>query len=190
VNDDRRGLSWIVAGGTASLLLSAGIVLFFLSSCRQGTEPEAGNVLFEDDFESGLSSWVGRPPAGAELVPDPLGTKGVVVRFTRTIANGDIFSSPIAVDADRTYVLSFDYLGVRAGTVPPGGLGGFIGISDVALGGPLAWIAGTQPDQVANILTDDGAWHSYELTFVPSNYINVSGGAIHIILEDFEGSGV
>lgn len=193
MNEDRDALRWIAVGGTLSVALSVTATLFLLRSFGEdsSTAPDGADVVFEHDFESGLSPWVGRPGGhDAQTLPDPLGTRGNVVHFLDVIANGDIFTPALEIDPGSTYTLSFDYLGVPSGPVPPGGLGGFIGISD-DLGFPasLGWIAGTQPDQVTNVLVDDGAWHSYSISFRPSDYFLPSGGTIRLMLEDFEGSG-
>lgn len=191
--EDRKALQWIALGGTLSVALSTVATLLLLRSCGKDSsmEPEGAEVVFEHDFDSGLAPWVGRPGGhNAQTLPDPLGTRGNVVRFTNVIANGDVFSPALVIDPEGTYTLSFDYLGVPSGPVPPGGLGGFIGISD-DLDFPtlLGWIAGTQPDQVTNILVDDGAWHSYAISFRPSDYFVPTDGRIRLMLEDFEGSG-
>lgn len=195
MQDDAKPVAWIAAGGLLSFVLTGAVVVLMFGACGgSSTDPDPDPVvdaLFEDDFESGLTKWSGRPgDQHAELVPDPLGTRGTVVRFTETVAGGDIFSTGIPVEADSTYVLSFDYLGFPATTVPPGGLGGFVGlVDDAPYPGSLAWVAGTEPGQAPNMLTDDGAWHTFSYNVVPSQFITTSGGVLHIILEDFEGSG-
>ncbi|MGD2044580.1 MAG: hypothetical protein PVH96_00035 [Gemmatimonadota bacterium] len=192
MNEDRKVLGWVAMGGTLSMALSTVAIVATLGSCGDGSPMEPGiDVVFEHDFESGLAPWVGRPAGhNAEIVPDPLGTGGNVVRFTDVIANGDIFSPALSVEPNDRYTLSFDYLGLPPAAVPPGGLGGFIGISDdTNFPTQLAWIAGTQPDQVTDILVDDGAWHSYSISFHPSDYFVPTDGTIRLMLEDFEGSG-
>jgi len=189
---DSTPLGWIALGGTLSVVLSTiAIVILSRGSGEDAPMQPGDGVVFEHDLDSGLGPWVGRPAGHhAEIVSDPVAERGSVVRFTEVIANGDLFSPPLSVRADARYTLSFDYLGVPSGPVPPGGLGGFIGISDdTDFPTRLAWIAGTQPDQVTNILIDDGAWHSYAFTFRPVDYFLPTGGTIRIMLEDFEGSG-
>jgi hypothetical protein len=36
-------------------------------------------------------------------------------------------------------------------------------------------------------LVDDGAWHSYAITFNPYDHIEISDGAVHVTIEDWIG---
>lgn len=192
MNEDRQPLKWIALGGGLSVVLSLVLIPMVLGRFDEGSaSPGLNDVLFEDDFETGLGAWLPRSIGhNAEVVADPLGTHGDVVRFTAVVANGDLFTPALPVDAAATYTLSFEYLGLPSGPVPAGGLGGFIGLSDdVDFPTPHAWIAGTQPDQVTNLLVDDGAWHEYAFTFAPRDYFEPSSGTVRVMLEDFEGSG-
>jgi len=192
MHEDVRPVAWITLGGLTAVALSVATVLTLGSCGDSSAGPEVVPPLFEDNFEAGLTKWTGRPAdQHAELVADPLGTRGMVVHFTETVAGGDIFSTAIPVTASGSYILSFDYLGYPAGAVPAGGLGGFIGLADDApIPGSLAWVAGTEPDQAPYRLTDDGSWHTFTYTITPSTFITTPGGVLHIILEDFEGSGI
>jgi len=204
VVEDRAPLAWIAVGTAVGVIATAGVLAMVLTlrgdesaearpvQVSEGAAPaEAELTSFADDFEGGLSQW--RPRTGAlstELVSDPVGARGTVVRFGRVIARGDMSSPAVRVDPDATYVLSFRYLGMPTGPVPPGGLGGFIGVSDGESSfSDHAWIAGTEPGQSLHRLDDDGTWHSYSFEFVPSQLIRVSDGTLYVIVEDFEGSG-
>jgi hypothetical protein len=119
------------------------------------------------------------------MIEDFEGTGGSVIRFTDVIANGDILSPALSVEADVTYEISFDYLGLCK--APPGGLGGFIGLSDdLSFQTSHIWIGGTEPGQARNMLIDDGEWHSYSFSFTPSGYFDPTGGTVRLMLEDFE----
>ena len=171
----RTLILWLVVGGAA---------------CGSSDAPQ-DIVDFSEDFENGLAQWTGRPTGHhAEIVADPLDVGNDVVSFTQTVAAGDLFSLPIAVDVYGEYTLTFDYLGLPSDASVPANLGGFLGISDDVPGdhhwlyGPAANLAEHDQDTV-----EDGAWHTYTVTFVPADLIQVAEGTIHIMLEDGEGVG-
>ena len=150
-------------------------------------EVEVNEPLFAEDFEQGLGQWSGRSGGHhAEIVADPLSNGNLVVRFTRPVAAGDIFSPPIQIDPDSTYTLTFYYLGLATTGSTPDHLGGFIGIAD-EIGGVHSWLGGTDTAQAPTHLIDDDAWHSYSITFVPSHFFTPADGQIHITIEDWEG---
>src|SRR5205814_9854740 len=105
---------------------------------------------------------------------------------------GDIFSAaPISVtDSHQQYIVSFDYLGLaQAGSVP-GNLGGFLGLAasvdDWEQG--RYWLAGTDASgintSVGVKLTDDGAWHHYDIDV--TSFVQQAGlTEIHLMLEDW-----
>lgn len=148
-----------------------------------------GGILLSEDFERGLSQWVGRPSGHhAEVVADPLREHNSVVRFTRPVAAGDLFSREIRVDPLATYILTFEYLGTPGMGSSGPDLGGFIGISD-GIPGSHAWLAGTEEQLAAVELIDDGTWHSYSIPFIPAAVITTADRAIRVMLEDGEVSG-
>lgn len=155
------------------------------------TDTPSEIVDFSEDFENGLAQWTGRSTGHhAQIVADPLDAGNDVVDFTETVAAGDLFSLPIPVDVNGEYTLTFDYLGLPSASSLPDNLGGFLGISDDIPGdhhwlyGPVANLAEHDQD-----LVEDGAWHSYSVTFVPADLIQVAEGTIHIMIEDGEGPG-
>ncbi|NES65299.1 MAG: hypothetical protein F6K24_08560 [Okeania sp. SIO2D1] len=140
-------------------------------------------TLFFDDFESGLSQWVGKEGEvhHGQIVTDPLDSENMVLNFTALNGRGDIFSSNSFLSASGSYRLSFDYLGIaQAGSVPDN-LGGFAGYS-FGLPGAHFWLGGTSDASNAiPALEDDGVWHSYSFNFATMN-------SLRVMLEDFGGS--
>lgn len=149
--------------------------------------------LFDEDFESGsLSQWVGKSTKGGTfdgvIVNDPVQSDNALT-FTALNSAGDVFTKETFTSPSGLFKLSFDYLGLSAPTlvrVVPGDpdLGGFIGYS-YGLPGGAVWLAGTQdnyPDPLFTYIADDGTWSSYEVFFS-------AVGPVHLIIEDFEGSG-
>ena len=162
----------------------------------------AQDILFEENFESGnLNQWTGKLglPHHGQIVTDPLNASNRVLTFTDVNAAGDIFSAaPVVVDAlPRRYVLSFDFLGLPIGGVPPPEYGGFAGVtSDPDGAQPHYWLAGTYlpalnvPAPVATVLTADGGWHHYEVDF--TEVVLANGlSSFQLMLEDWydRGSG-
>src|SRR5258707_919245 len=98
------------------------------------TGPTHGQVLFSDNFESGnLDQWIGKLglPHQGQIVTDPLRPTNHVLTFTGVNAAGDIFNaSPISLAGlPQPLILSFDFLGLPLGGVPPSEYGGFAGVT-------------------------------------------------------------
>lgn len=162
------------------------------AACSSATDPPSDILDFGEDFEQGLSQWVGREIGGhhAQIVADPLDGGNQVVSFTRTVAAGDLFTVPIPVEVGRAYTLTFRYLGMPSDTSLVGNLGGFLGISD-GIPGDHHWLYGPRENLAEHDqdLAEDGQWHSYSVTFVPTDLIEVTDGAIRMTIEDGEGLG-
>jgi hypothetical protein len=173
--------------------LLAGLSLTLLLAAIPG---RAQSTLLTDNFESGnLDQWTGKLglPHHGQIVTDPLNPANHVLTFTASATGGDIFNaSPISlVGLPQRFILSFDFLGLAIGGVPPLEYGGFAGITtdpDGAL--PHYWLAGTLfdalnvPATVATVLTADGQWHHYSVDFtevVLSNNLT----SIQVMLEDW-----
>ena|GEM_PF-601067 len=141
--------------------------------------------IFYDNFESGLSAWIGKS-GGAHngaIVPDPLGGAGNALTFTAVNSGGDIFTTgqAFSLTSGRLYRVSFDFLGLR-GQVP-GGSGGFAGLSQ-GYPGTHMWYYGTNTTSgAAPILLDDGQWHSYAYEFIAP--APVVGNTVRLMFEDF-----
>ncbi|EDN66799.1 hypothetical protein BGP_5108 [Beggiatoa sp. PS] len=78
-----------------------------------------GETLFIDDFENGLSQWVGKSSANperyAKLVDDPLNQgHGKVITFTSLVIEGAVYTKELLRNRPdyKPYILSFDYLGL------------------------------------------------------------------------------
>ena len=149
-----------------------------------GNSVTAANILFKENFESGLSAWTGKDegPHHGKLVKDPLNDKNQVLTFTALNSGGDIFSKVINNPSGK-YILSFDYLGLTQGGSIPDDFGGFIGYS-YDTPGSHTWIAGTMASYPGIVyhLEDIGQWTRIFLTFT-------AGSEIRIMLEDYIGSG-
>ncbi|HEU0011855.1 MAG TPA: hypothetical protein VFT34_18720 [Verrucomicrobiae bacterium] len=174
-------------------LMLPGVLLAFLAVAPP---VRAQFTPFEDSFESGdLNQWTGKlgVPHHGQIVTDPLNSTNHVLTFTGVNAGGDIFSaSPISVDVlPRRFILSFDFLGLPMGGVPPSEYGGFAGVTtdpDGIL--PHYWLAGTYlpalnvPASVATVLMADGLWHHYEVDFTEVVTAN-SLTSFQLMLEDW-----
>ncbi len=155
----------------------------------------SADVVFSEDFESGLGNWTGKS-GGAHhgaLVADPLGGGNTVLAFTAMNAAGDLFSlNPIEFDAGTSYVLSFDYLGrTDQGRNASVGTNGYVGLSR-GLPGEHVWLYSTQTTSGASgVLVDDNTWHSYEFALdIPDSWADADGKTLaHLMLEDFYGGG-
>jgi hypothetical protein len=143
-----------------------------------------GVELFSEDFEGDLSAWTGKSGGvhNGAIVADPLEADHAL-NFTALNAAGDIFTVATFSSGSGDYVLSYDYLGT-CDPVPSGGCGGFIGYS-LGLPGSHVWLAGTAV--IGGALSDDnedtGSWEHVEIAF------STVAGPIHIMIEDFSGSG-
>jgi hypothetical protein len=167
-----------------SLFLAAVSVIFGLSS---HVVLAADVATFHEDFETSLSQWVDRNPANpfGKIVVDPINSTNHVLSFTRLGSFGSIFSQDRIISADNVS-MTFDYLGIPS-AADAADLGGFFGISskvnpDSSLN--HRWIAGTGSFITPYHLVDDGAWHTYSLSFASS-----IGPAVHLMFEDFITSG-
>jgi len=146
--------------------------------------------LFYEDFESGLSAWVGQggdPSAHhGQIVADPLNPSSGnnVLTFTQTNWGGDIFATAagFAVTPGQQYTISFKYLGDPSQGGTPGNLGGYAGISAGFPSSNHIWYYGTSDVSSAEPkLIDDGQWHSYSYTFTAYAGMN----PVHLMFEDF-----
>lgn len=140
-----------------------------------------------ETFESGLSGWTDRNPGNPEsvLVNDPLNAGNKVLSFTRLGAAGSILSNDFVYSSNGKFTLTFDYLGTPGKGGVAGNLGGFLGASSNSfLSGGEMWLAGTGNYGTAIKLIDDGAWHSYTLTFQ-----STIGQNLRLKLEDFDAAG-
>jgi len=112
-----------------------------------------------------------------------------VVTFLQPTAGGDIFSDEFPVADGFLVTLSFDYLGLEVDGSEPGNFGGFIGYADDTIPsfGLGRWLAGTDGTSGADpILIDDGAWHSYRISFDPYDETPPpANNVLRIIVEDF-----
>jgi hypothetical protein len=168
--------------------------------CFGLTRPLAAATLFFDDFEdSHLPQWVGKGGGAGDgvVINDPLRPGNHVLTFTSLNFAGDIYSAPIPVTRGKKYVLHFEYLGRfdPASGAQEGNLGGFIGFTDDTPGPPetQSWLAGTALIGGAedDPLSDDGQWHTYEITFDPFATFTPASNMIRVMLEDFlESQGV
>lgn len=163
-------------------------LIFIIAVCAYVAIPVKADI-FNEDFEGSLSAWVGKSGGGhyGSIVPDPLDATNNVLTFTALNSSGDIFATATGFDlvAGQTYTISFKYLGIP-GQGTPGNLGGFAGLS-AGLPGDHMWYYGTSTTSgAADVLVDDGSWHSYSYDFTVPLGI---GNHIHLMFEDFSGSG-
>ena len=138
------------------------------------------SLLFQDDFESGslAPNWISIT-GFAQIVSDPIqGDKAL--NFSQRKSGGDTFSLPFTSTTANSYILSFDYLGICS----TNDCGGYIGYSN-GLPGNHVWLEGTGTAALASNLIDDGAWHSYSVTFTSQ-----VGPSIRVMLEDFIAPGL
>ncbi len=149
-----------------------------------------GDIVFQDDFESGLGQWTGKNGGSHHgvLVIDPHDQGNTVLSFNGLAAGGDIFSdTALTLDPDVTYRMSFDYLGMIREGARIGDTGGYVGFS---VGTPSRhswqWATGTVSG-ASDVLVDDGQWHSYAFEFTSAD-IGI-GDSIRLMVEDFSGSG-
>ncbi len=156
----------------------------------------AASIIFIDDFEGGLSQWIGKY-GGAHhgvVVNDPLVPGNHVLTFTELNAAGDIFTlQQFNLVTNQTYRISFDYLGLADIASVPGDFGGYAGMSEYFPGRHL-WYYGTGSSSGASgILVDDGQWHSYDYDFTApvifTHHGSGPGNDIRLMFEDFLESG-
>ncbi len=161
-----------------------GLALATLAALSLATGAQASFVTA--DFESGLVGWVERDPARptAEVVADPLNSgRGNVLSFQRAGSSGTLFSTDPVNSPGGTFVLSFDYLGVPPQGQAPTYSGGYIGVVR-GIDQPGAWIGGAPGSAARTDLLDDGAWHSYTMTF-NSEW----GNSLVVLVQDWDGAG-
>ncbi|MBL1320279.1 MAG: hypothetical protein COA63_004360 [Methylophaga sp.] len=137
------------------------------------------STLFFEDFESGLGQWDDAYQGfNAQTVVDPLNASNQVLNFTALRGGGDLFSSnAFTSTTSNSFILSFDYLGTCGGE----NCGGSIGISSTTGGGAHTWLGGTT-SPYPDLLPDTGSWEHVSIAFS-------SSFAIHLMLEDWSGSG-
>jgi hypothetical protein len=143
----------------------------------------SATTLFSEDFEGNLSQWSPSTyyaGASASIVADPVGSDAAV-HFGVLNSGGDIVSTAALTSGNGQYILSFEYLGTPGHGGVAGNLGGFIAFA-YGFPGSHTWLAGTIDGYGPTNLIDDGTWHSYTINFT-------AGAGIHIMLEDFVGSG-
>ena len=158
-------------------------ILFVVSFLA--TFPAVGSCsqVFFDDFEDGLSHYVGKD-GGAHsgiITGNPLGS-GNVLAFAALGVGGDAFTQKTF--AGGTYTLEFDYLGI-CGT---DNCGGFIGYSydlhpdlDILVypDGDAEWVGGTM-SPYPDLLSDTGNW-----VHVVIQFTTTQDADFHLMLEDF-----
>jgi hypothetical protein len=143
----------------------------------------AQEVLFSDDFQTDLSAWT--TVGYGVLVADALNPSNQVITFSHTANSGNMWSPAIVVEASSTYVFSFRYRGAVNGVDS----GGYLWLVDPFYGNAaLCPTWGTQPDNSFVELIDDGAWHTYDLTFHVTDFFDPIGGTLKITLEDWDGA--
>lgn len=154
------------------------------------------STLFFDDFESGLSQWIGKNGGSHHgvIVPDPLQQGNNVLTFTGLNMAGDVFTAQsFTLQAGQHYRISFDYLGLATQGSVPDNLGGTAGMSE-GLPGRHMWYYGTvNAGSTIDVLVDDGQWHSYVYDFVAPVTAQFYGSGtfnvVHLMFEDWSGSG-
>jgi hypothetical protein len=145
--------------------------------------PRAREVHFYDDFESSFALW--EITGQGVLVGDPLNPINHALSFTGTAAGGDMWTIPLSADATATHLLTFRYLGNNGGEDS----GGYLWFIDPIYGNVLSCpVFGTQPDNSNWELVDDGQWHSYSLDFQVTDFFDPIGGALQIVVEDWNGA--
>ncbi len=139
---------------------------------------------FSENFEGTLAAWTDRNPSNPEaaIVVDPLRAGNHALSFNRLGSAGSIYSSDL-ITSSGNFTVSFEYLGRPGLGGAANDLGGFFGISQ-GLPGNHYWVAGTGSYPAPIDLIDDGAWHSYTLTFA-----STVGQLVHLMYEDYAGSG-
>lgn len=144
-------------------------------------------ALFSDDFESGLGQW---NAYYGQIVVDPLNGSNNCLSFSGLNAGGDTFSIPgIPIVSGNTYIVSFRYLGLPIpGVSNPNDTGGYFGLNTTDwYGGNELWVYATGNDSgAADVLIDDGQWHSYSFAFDDSVF---PFSEFHVKFEDYINSG-
>jgi hypothetical protein len=156
-------------------------------------------TLFADNFETGnLNQWTGKSGSAqhGQIVSDPLNPTNHVLNFTAVGYGGDIFSAiPATADPRWQHLkLSFDFLALPNGGVPPSEYGGFAGIATDNSGLTSLFMAGTYlpaldvPPPVGVVLATDGKWRHYEIDYTSVAQTNDLTKFL-VTLEDWSGRG-
>ena len=150
----------------------------------------SADIVFQDDFESGLGLWTGKNGGSHHgvLVNDPIGGLNTVLSFNGLNAGGDMFSdTPFWFEAGQSYRLSFDYLGIANQYSSSSDTGGYVGFSAGTPGSHRwKWATGSVSG-ADDVLIDDGSWHSYQFDFSTAE-LGI-GNDLRLMIEDFSGSG-
>ena len=146
------------------------------------------DVVFSDDFESGLNLWTGKSNGAHHgvITTNPLGGLGSVLTFDGLNSAGDMFTNEFELESNQSYLFSFDYLGLAQERSNATNTGGYIGFS-VGTPSTHRWMWATGTESGANdVLIDDGQWHSYDFEFTTAD-LGI-GSTVRLMLEDFTGS--
>ena len=156
------------------------LVLFvcFVPALSQSQE-----VLLNDDFEGDLSAW--ETVGFGVIVPDPVDPGNHALSFTGTTNSGNMWSFPLPVNSNTTYVISFRYLGNAGGA----DTGGYLWLVDPMYGNVDSCpVWGTQPENSTYELIDDGQWHTYQLEFHVTDFFDPASGELLVTVEDWDGA--
>jgi len=161
-----------------------------LYACVGASSAVNADIVFQDNFESGLNLWTGKNGGSyrGELVADPLGSGNTVLGFNGLNSAGDMFmANPFELDPSKTYQLSFDYLGLGLAKSNLNDTGGYVGFSvDTPGRHKWKWATGSVSG-ASDVLIDDGQWNSYKFDFQASD-LGI-GNSVRLMVEDFVGSG-
>jgi len=164
---------------------SASVLVF---ACVAASSLANADILFSDNFESGLNLWTGKNGGTHKgiLVNDPLGPGNTVLGFTGLTSAGDLFTNPILLNDNQSYKLSFDYLGLGQVKSNLDDTGGYVGFS-VDTPGLHRWKWATgSASGASDVLIDDGSWNSYAFEFTSAD-LGI-GNSVRLMVEDFVGS--
>jgi len=163
-----------------------------LSALAMASVASAANadIVYSEDFESGLSLWTGKQ-GGAHsglIVSDPLDGFDNVLSFTGLVGGGDLFTKDlIELEADQSYRISFDYLGLPTHLTRDNDSGGYVGFSGSnTRSHSWHWATGSASG-AKDVLVDDGQWRSYHFDFTTADL--GLGTSVRLMLEDYSGSG-
>ena len=146
---------------------------------------EKPELLFFEDFESDLNQWTGKNdgPTSGVIVDDPL-QEDRALSFAGLDSGGDLFTKESFAQTDRTYRLSFEYLGLPIEGSIESDMGGFAGYSPNDLRGVgTQWLMGTSRNSSGlrpefQEIDTVGRWDSVVVEFSETN-------DLHLIFEDF-----
>ncbi len=158
-------------------------------ACIAGAATANADIIFSDDFESGLGQWTGKNGGAHQgiLVNDPLDNSNTALSFSGLASAGDLFTAdPILLDPNQSYRISFDYLGLAQAKSRLDDTGGYVGFS-VDMPGLHKWKWATgNVSGASDVLIDDGQWNSYQYDFTAAD-LGI-GNSVRLMLEDFVGS--